>query len=170
MIHWLYGFEVRLVNLVLIVFFLLLSDVGAKNQGMVILMLGDSLTAGYGLPRNLSVPKVLEKKLQGDFPGLKIINGGVSGDTSAGGLSRFDWLTNTRIDLIIIELGANDGLRGLKPRVTFSNLDQILVKSKALGLKVLLTGMKAPPNFGPDYGEEFHRIYFDLCIKKSKCL
>ena len=134
MIHWLYGFEIRLVNLVLIVFFLLLSDVGAKNQGMVILMLGDSLTAGYGLPRYLSVPKVLEKKLQGDFPGLKIINGGVSGDTSAGGLSRFDWLTNTRIDLIIIELGANDGLRGLKPRVTFSNLDQILVKSKALCL------------------------------------
>jgi len=128
-------------------------------------MLGDSLTAGYGLPSNLTIPKLLERKIKSDYPNVSIINGGVSGDTSAGGLSRLDWLLGPSIKAIIIELGANDGLRGINPSTTYSNLDQIIRKSKEFGLQVILTGMLAPPNLGPAYGDEFNRIYPDLAQK-----
>ena len=165
MTRWLYGFEVRLVNSVLLVFCFFLSSAFAKNDTLEILMLGDSLTAGYGLPPNLTIPKLLERKIKSDYPNISIINGGVSGDTSAGGLSRLDWLLGPSIKAIIIELGANDGLRGINPGTTYSNLDQIIRKSKEFGLQVILTGMLAPPNLGPAYGDEFNRIYPDLAQK-----
>ena len=165
MTRWLYGFEVRLVNSVLLIFCFFLSSAFAKNDTLEILMLGDSLTAGYGLPSNLTIPKLLERKIKSDYPNVSIINGGVSGDTSAGGLSRLDWLLGPSIKAIIIELGANDGLRGINPSTTYSNLDQIIRKSKEFGLQVILTGMLAPPNLGPTYGDEFNRIYPDLAQK-----
>ena len=165
MTRWLYGFEVRLVNSVLLIFCFFLSSAFAKNDTLEILMLGDSLTAGYGLPSNLTIPKLLERKIKSDYPNVSIINGGVSGDTSAGGLSRLDWLLGPSIKAIIIELGANDGLRGINPSTTYSNLDQIIRKSKEFGLQVILTGMLAPPNLGPAYGDEFNRIYPDLAQK-----
>ena len=165
MSRWLYGFEVRLVNSVLLIFCFFLSSAFAKNDTLEILMLGDSLTAGYGLPSNLTIPKLLERKIKSDYPNVSIINGGVSGDTSAGGLSRLDWLLGPNIKAIIIELGANDGLRGINPSTTYSNLDQIIRKSKEFGLQVILTGMLAPPNLGPAYGDEFNRIYPDLAQK-----
>ena len=165
MTRWLYGFEVRLVNSVLLTFSFFLSSAFAKNDTLEILMLGDSLTAGYGLPSNLTIPKLLERKIKSDYPNVSIINGGVSGDTSAGGLSRLDWLLGPSIKAIIIELGANDGLRGINPSTTYSNLDQIIRKSKEFGLQVILTGMLAPPNLGPAYGDEFNRIYPDLAQK-----
>ena len=165
MTRWLYGFEVRLVNSVLLIFCFFLSSAFAKNDTLEILMLGDSLTAGYGLPPNLTIPKLLERKIKSDYPNISIINGGVSGDTSAGGLSRLDWLLGPSIKAIIIELGANDGLRGINPSTTYSNLDQIIRKSKEFGLQVILTGMLAPPNLGPAYGDEFNRIYPDLAQK-----
>ena len=165
MTRWLYGFEVRLVNSVLLIFCFFLSSAFAKNDTLEILMLGDSLTAGYGLPSNLTIPKLLERKIKSDYPNVNIINGGVSGDTSAGGLSRLDWLLGPNIKAIIIELGANDGLRGINPSTTYSNLDQIIRKSKEFGLQVILTGMLAPPNLGPAYGDEFNRIYPDLAQK-----
>ena len=165
MTRWLYGFEVRLVNSVLLIFCFFLSSAFAKNDTLEILMLGDSLTAGYGLPSNLTIPKLLERKIKSDYPNVSIINGGVSGDTSAGGLSRLDWLLGPSIKAIIIELGANDGRRGINPCTTYSNLDQIIRKSKEFGLQVILTGMLAPPNLGPAYGDEFNRIYPDLAQK-----
>ena len=165
MTRWLYGFEVRLVNSVLLIFCFFLSSAFAKNDTLEILMLGDSLTAGYGLPPNLTIPKLLERKIKSDYPNISIINGGVSGDTSAGGLSRLDWLLGPSIKAIIIELGANDGLRGINPSTTYSNLDQIIRKSKEFGLQVILTGMLAPPNLGPAYADEFNRIYPDLAQK-----
>ena len=165
MSRWLYGFEVRLVNSVLLIFCFFLSSAFAKNDTLEILMLGDSLTAGYGLPSNLTIPKLLERKIKSDYPNVSIINGGVSGDTSAGGLTRLEWLLGPSIKAIIIELGANDGLRGINPSTTYSNLDQIIRKSKEFGLQVILTGMLAPPNLGPAYGDEFNRIYPDLAQK-----
>ncbi len=165
MTRWLYGFEVRLVNSVLLVFCFFLSSAFAKNDTFEILMLGDSLTAGYGLPQDLTIPKLLERKIKSDYPNVSIINGGVSGDTSAGGLTRLEWLLGPSIKAIIIELGANDGLRGINPSTTYSNLDQIIRKSKEFGLQVILTGMLAPPNLGPAYGDEFNRIYPDLAQK-----
>ena len=94
-----------------------------------------------------------------------MINGGVSGDTSAGGLARLDWLLGDGPDLVIVELGANDGLRGLDPAVTRENLDRIIARIRETGAQVLLAGMVAPPNMGNDYGEKFASLYPDLAQK-----
>ena len=110
MSRWLYGFEVRLVNSVLLIFCFFLSSAFAKNATLEILMLGDSLTAGYGLPSNLTIPKLLERKIKSDYPNVSIINGGVSGDTSAGGLSRLDWLLGPNIKAIIISLSVKGAI------------------------------------------------------------
>lgn len=138
---------------------------GARAQEAVILALGDSLTAGYGLAKQDSFPAQLEKALRADGRQVRVINGGVSGDTSAGGLARMDWLLVENPDLIIVELGANDALRAIDPDRTRENLDNIVAKSKAKGAQVLLAGMLAPPNLGRDYGEEFNAIYPELAKK-----
>jgi acyl-CoA thioesterase-1 len=128
----------------------------------VVLALGDSLTAGYGLPPGKAFPAQLQAALGAHGVDVKVINGGVSGDTSAGGLARLDWLLNEQPDLVIVELGANDGLRGLDPAVTRDNLDRIIARVREAGARVLLTGMLAPPNLGADFGESFNAIYPDL--------
>ena len=133
-----------------------------QNTQIKILVLGDSLTAGYGLDKNGSFPAVLEKYLRASGWDATIANGGVSGDTSAGGKNRLKWALTKNPDVVIIELGANDGLRGLNPNNTKENLAAILRELRQRKISVLLAGMLAPPNFGKTYGQEFKKIYLDL--------
>ena len=146
----------------LILFMLLSFALPAQSQAagpVRILALGDSLSAGYGLMQADAFPNQLQRALNDDGIDAVVINAGVSGDTSAGGLSRLEWALSEGVDAVIIELGANDGLRGLDPGETFKNLDAILSKLKRRELAILLTGMRAPPNLGEDYGREFSDIY-----------
>ena len=137
---------------------------------ITLVSLGDSLTAGYGLaPKDGFTPK-LEAYLRAKGLAVRVINGGVSGDTSSGGLARFDWVVPDAADAIIIELGANDALRGINPDVTHANLTQIIEKSRARGLAILLAGMLAPPNLGSAYGKRFAAIYPDLARKYDVAL
>lgn len=129
------------------------------EDGPIILALGDSLTAGYGLSKADSFPTKLEAALNAKGIAARVINAGVSGDTSAGGLSRVDWLLVDKPDLILLELGANDGLRGQDPASTEQNLAGIIQKAQDAGIRVLLTGMLAPPNLGKDYAEQFNAVF-----------
>ncbi|MCE4222503.1 arylesterase [Methylobacterium sp. C25] len=123
---------------------------------------GDSLTAGYMLPANAAFPAVLEKELKAKGHDVAISNAGVSGDTSTGGLDRLDWSVPDGTDGVILELGANDMLRGTDPAVTRQALDTIISRLKARGIPVLLAGMKASTNLGPDFIAKFDAIYPDL--------
>ncbi len=165
-----YGNAINLVNDLLVLLmlggFVSISPGAAKATDMVrILALGDSLTAGYGLPKKDSFPSQLERALLNKGISAKVTNGGVSGDTSAGGVSRLDWLLSEGFDGVIIELGANDGLRGLEPKETQKNLNSIINLLKQKNIAVLLTGMQAPPNLGSDYGKEFTEIFSYLATK-----
>lgn len=124
-----------------------------------ILALGTSLTQGYGLPPGTEFTTVLQEKLKSAGVDAAIINAGVSGDTSAGGLSRLDWSLADNPKAAIVELGSNDALRGLAPAQTEKNLAAILSKLKAAHVAVLLCGMRAPRNFGPEYAAQFDAIY-----------
>lgn len=145
-----------------------LASAGAQGQGVRprLLLLGDSLTAGYGLPQAQAFPTRLQAALErAGFTG-EIVNAGVSGDTSAGGLSRLDWAIADRPPThAIVALGANDGLRGLPPETMEANLDGIVTKLKARGVKVLIAGMMAPPNLGRDYAERFNAVFARLAAK-----
>ncbi|MEH2564915.1 acyl-CoA thioesterase-1 [Bradyrhizobium sp. AZCC 2289] len=134
--------------------------VTAKPVKMVVL--GDSLSAGYGLPAGAAFPVRLQKAL--DTKGIKVdmINAGVSGDTASGGRDRLDWSVPEGTDAVIVELGANDALRGTDPAVTRAALSDILTRLKARGVTVLLCGMVAPPNYGSDYAARFNAIYPEL--------
>ncbi len=141
----------------------------AGKEPVRILMLGDSITAGYGLPEAESLPVVLEAALRKAGYDVRVTNGGVSGDTTAGGLARLDWMLASKPQLVIVELGANDALRALPPAESYANLDKILSTLDGAGLKVLLAGMLAPPNLGSEYGHAFAAIYPALA-KKHGCL
>jgi acyl-CoA thioesterase-1 len=127
-----------------------------------IVFLGDSLTAGYGLAKNESVPSLIQGRLDAAGRTYEVVNAGVSGDTSAGGLSRLDWSLDGDVRILVVELGANDGLRGLPVAAMKSNLDQIVRRAKARNITVLLTGMEAPPNYGASYTTEFRQVFKDL--------
>lgn len=127
-----------------------------------ILAFGDSLTAGFGLPPGESFPARLEAKLRADGIEARVVNAGVSGDTTAGGLARLDWALADKPDLVILELGANDALRGIDPATVRDNLDKMIAKIQATGAKLLLAGMQAPPNWGKEYQQKFDRIYPEL--------
>jgi acyl-CoA thioesterase-1 len=131
----------------------------AENRETVILALGDSLTAGYRIAGRDSFPSRLEAALRAKGMNARVVNGGVSGDTSAGGLRRLDWLMAEQPALVIVELGANDGLRGIDPAVTRRNLDRIVAEAKGRGVRVLLTGMLAPPNLGREFGDAFNAVF-----------
>ncbi|MDQ2079199.1 arylesterase [Xanthobacteraceae bacterium Astr-EGSB] len=126
---------------------------------MSIVVLGDSLTAGYGLPADQAFPVQLQKALAAKGFAVNVINAGVSGDTSSGGLARLDWSISEGTDAVIVELGANDALRGISPAVTEKALDAILGRLTGRGIPVLLCGMLAPPNMGADYTSAFNAIY-----------
>jgi len=127
-----------------------------------IVVLGDSLTAGYGLDLSQSVPSLLQDQLTSEGYPYEVVNAGVSGDTSAGGLSRLDWSLDGDVRVLILELGANDGLRGLPVAALKQNLETIIARAKARGIQVVLTGMEAPPNYGPAYTAAFRQVYRDL--------
>jgi acyl-CoA thioesterase I len=135
-----------------------------------ILALGDSLTAGYGLDPPLAFPVRLEAALKAKGHDVTVINGGVSGDTVAQGEARLDWVLTDDVDAVIVELGANDALRGLDPAQIEQALLSILTKIKTRGLPVLLAGMKAPPNMGPDYVAAFDGIYLRLAENNGALL
>jgi acyl-CoA thioesterase-1 len=145
-----------------LVFTLALSVSAAQAESTRILALGDSLTAGYGLMDQDGLVPQLNAWFKADGTDITVVNAGVSGDTSAGGLSRLDWALDDGITAMMVILGGNDLLRGIPPQATRANLDAILKEAQARGLKVLLVGMKAPGNFGPAYKEEFDRLYPEL--------
>ena len=163
-----YGGAVRLVNarlvetaLAMVLLLSLAGPAAAQSAGPArLLALGDSLTAGFGLPEEQAFPARLQAWLQRQGLTVTVINAGVSGDTSAGGLARLDWAVgNDPPDYALVELGANDALRGLSPAALYDNLDKILSRLQAKRVKVLLTGMYAPRNYGTDYGKEFDAVY-----------
>ena len=140
----------------------------AAERPIRILAFGDSLTQGYGVPPGDDFPDVLEHALKAKGLNVSVINAGVSGDTSAGGLARLDWSledANNPPDAAILELGANDGLRGLPVDDMAKNLDTILARFKARGIPVLLAGMKAPRNYGDAYAKQFDAVYPQLARK-----
>ena len=130
-----------------------------------LLAFGDSLTHGYGLPAGETFPEQLEAALRADGLDVTVINAGNSGDTTAGGRARLDWALADRPDAVLLELGANDGLRGLDPAATYDNLDAIMARLSAAGLPVLIAGMLAPPNLGREYGDAFNAVYPRLAEK-----
>ncbi len=140
---------------------------GYADKKITILAFGDSLTAGYGLSGEDAFPVQLEAALKARGHQVQIINAGVSGDTSAGGIARIDWSLADKPDVVIVELGANDALRGLDPKGTKKNLQVIIQKSRQAGARVLLVGMKAPPSLGTEYVERFDPIYPELAAELS---
>ncbi|MEO9167986.1 MAG: arylesterase [Aestuariivirga sp.] len=144
-------------NFIILVFTMLL--VLPANAVTTVLALGDSLTAGYGLEAGYAMPDVLQAALQKTGKDITIINAGVSGDTAAQGAARLDWSLTPDVKAIILELGANDALRGLPPEGADKALREIMDKAKAKNLPVLILGMKAPPNLGSDYQTKFDAIY-----------
>lgn len=127
-----------------------------------IVFFGDSLTAGLGLPRAQSVPALIQERLDAEGYRYEVVNAGVSGDTSAGGLRRLEWALDGDVEILVLELGANDGLRGLPVSQMKRNLSEIIAEAKSRGISVILTGMEAPPNYGPLYTVEFRRAFREL--------
>lgn len=140
----------------------LLMAVPARAEPVTLLALGDSLTAGFGLAPGEGFPAQLEAALIARGHDVRVLDAGVSGDTSSGGLARLDWSLDPATDAVIVELGANDALRGIDPSVTRASLDGIMANLQNRGLPVLLAGMIAPPNMGEAYGAAFNPIYAEL--------
>ena len=161
------------ISAVLAAMFLLLagfSPVSAQNRPITILALGDSLTAGLGLQPSDAFPVKLEAALKARGHNVAVVNAGVSGDTALDGASRLDWALSEEVDAVIVELGANDALRGLPPKQAEQALDDILARLKAKALPVLLAGMLAPPNLGPEYQASFDGMYLRLSEKYGALL
>ena len=137
-----------------------------------ILILGDSLTEGYGVSAQQAFPSLLEKKLNDEFSSDKnssyeIINAGISGSTSSGGVSRIEWLLKSKPDFLILALGGNDGLRGVPVEETKNNLEKIILAAKSKDIPTLLAGMKMPPNYGIEYTREFSKQFEDLANQEN---
>jgi acyl-CoA thioesterase I len=164
-----YGRRAAIVN-GLAVLTLLAAPADAQARARIV-VLGDSLTAGYGLPKAQAFPARLEAALRQAGIEATVIDAGVSGDTSAGGLARLDWAVgNPAPEFAIVELGANDGLRGLSPQAMEANLDKILGRLAARNVRILLAGMRAPRNLGREYAEEFDGVFARLAQKHGAVL
>jgi acyl-CoA thioesterase-1 len=135
-----------------------------------IVFLGDSLTAGLGIGRDQAVPALIQQRLRREGYAYDVVNAGNSGDTSDGGLTRLDWSLSGEVAVLVIELGANDGLRGIAPERTRANLESIVTTAKRRGITVLLTGMEAPPNYGPAYTAEFRETFRQVAAKEHVAL
>ena len=142
----------------------------AAERTVRIVALGDSLTAGLGLPGDAAFPARLERALKAKGLAVEVANAGVSGDTATGGLARLDWSVPEGTDAVIVELGANDMLRGTDPKITRQALTEIVHRLTARRIAVLLAGMRAAPNLGPDYGGEFEAIFSDLAAQNGVLL
>jgi acyl-CoA thioesterase I len=142
----------------------------AQESEFSLVILGDSLSAGYGLSQEAAFPAVLETRLRARGHKVRLVNAGVSGDTAQNGLERLDWSVPEGTSGVILELGANDMLRGQDPAATRLALETIIVRLKARGIPVLLAGMRAAPNLGSDYGRRFDRLFPDLATKHALIL
>ena len=130
----------------------------ARGEGVVV-ALGDSLTAGLGVAADEAFPARLQARLRAEGYDYRVVNAGVSGDTTAGGLRRVDWALHAHPDVVIVALGANDGLRGQSPQAIRANLEEIVARLQAAGVRVLLVGMRLPPNYGAEYTKEFEAVF-----------
>jgi len=155
-------------NLLIISFLALFQTPPTK----LILFYGDSLTAGYGLSTEDAFPAIVEEKLNKKGKPTKVVNAGLSGETTAGGLNRLDWVLKQPVDIFVLELGGNDGLRGLPLDQTEKNLQAIIdkVKTKYPKAKIVIAGMLVPPNMGPDYSTRFSKIFPELAKKNKAAL
>lgn len=135
----------------------------------VVLFLGDSLSAGFGLDVTQAFPSLVQGKIEQEKLPFKVVNAGLSGETTAGGLRRIDWLFKQKIDVLVIELGGNDGLRGIEPSETEKNLQGIInkMREKNPDARIVLAGMQAPPNMGKTYTEKFRALFPALAKKNS---
>ena len=159
----------KLCGRALLSLLLLMAAVGAAPQGGVILFLGDSITAGYGLELAQAYPALIQEKINAKGWRFKAVNAGQSGDTSSGALDRLDWLLKNKVAVLVLELGGNDGLRGLPVESTRKNLQSIIDRTKAKypSARIVIAGMKVPPNMGREYGERFEAIFTDLATKNK---
>jgi acyl-CoA thioesterase-1 len=139
-----------------------------------IVFFGDSLTAGYGLndPSSEAYPALLQQKIEAEKPGWRAVNAGLSGETTSGGLRRVDWILRQPVDIFVLALGGNDGLRGIDPAVSRANLLQILerVRAKYPQAKLVLAGMQMPPSMGADFAKAFEQMYPDVAEKTGAVL
>jgi acyl-CoA thioesterase-1 len=145
---------------------------GAASGPKTVLFLGDSITAGYGLDPAQAYPALIQEMIEANGWNYRVINAGQSGDTSAGGLSRLDWLLKNRVDVLVLQLGGNDGLRGILPGVMKKNLQAIIdrTRDKYPGVKVVIAGMKVPPNLGGPYARQFEAVFSALARKNRAAL
>jgi acyl-CoA thioesterase-1 len=165
-----YGRFAAAVNSLLVTLALCLAPLWtahAQSAPVKLAILGDSLAAGYGVKPEQAIPARLEAALKAQGRSVAVINHGVSGDTTAGGLQRLDWMLADKPDIVMVELGANDALRALDPAEAERNLDTIIGKLKAAGVTVWLAGMLAPRNFGPEYTRQFDGMYKRLAEKHN---
>ena len=149
----------------------MIAAAGARAEPPVILVFGDSLSAGYGLPQGKGWVDLLEQKLAHEKNGARVVNASISGETSLGGRNRLAAaLSQHRPQLVVLELGANDALRGQSLPTLQENLAAMVKQSQAAGAKVLLLGMRIPPNYGPDYTKKFHALYADVARQTGAAL
>ncbi len=141
-----------------------------EDSKKVLVVFGDSLSAGYGLQAGQSYPDGLQRELNAQGYPWRVVNLGISGDTTVGGLARVQSVTALRPSVVLLELGANDGLRGMPVTRTRDNLDQMILTFQRAGARVVLAGMTLPPNYGPDYVTSFTKIYTDLAAKYKLAL
>lgn len=138
------------------------GSISAAAESPLILFLGDSLTAGYGLAESQAFPALIERELVAEGVEARVVNAGVSGDTTAGALARLDWVLSQEPDVVVVGLGGNDGLRGLDLAATEENLRRIVETSRQAGARVILLGMRIPPNYGLDYAGRFRDMYEEV--------
>ncbi|MEP2772968.1 MAG: arylesterase [Fulvivirga sp.] len=162
--------SLRTYNLTLLLSIVFLFSFKAEKT--TILFFGDSLTAGYGLSKEQAFPNLIEQELKEAGHDVDVINAGLSGETSAGGLNRIDWILKQPIDIFVLELGANDGLRGIPVEATTKNLQAIIdkVKEKYPDTKIIIAGMMVPPNLGQDYSRKFRSMFEHLADKNDAML
>ena len=151
---------------------LLFGIAAAAPSPQTVLFLGDSITAGYGLELSQAYPALIQQRINKEGFNFKVINAGQSGDTSAGGLARMDWLLKNKIDVLVLELGGNDGLRGLPVEVIRKNLQAIIDRARKQypQIKIVVAGMKMPPNMGGQYSREFEAMFAALAKKNNAAL
>jgi acyl-CoA thioesterase-1 len=162
----------RIIRVLLLGCFSALGLGATAPTPKIILVLGDSVAAGYGIDLTQAFPARIQEKIAAKGWNFKVVNAGQSGDTSAGGLGRMDWLLKNRVDVLVLELGANDGLRGVAAEVTKANLQAIIdrTKQKYPRARIVIAGMKTPPNMGRIFGREFETIFSDLAKKNNAAL
>lgn len=144
-----------------------LAPAAAQAQERVIVAFGDSLTSGLGVPVDQTYPALLGERLRREGYAYKVVNAGVSGDTTAGGLRRVDWALRLKSEIVILELGVNDALRGQNLASVRANLDQIVARFQAAGARVLVAGMRLPPNYGTPYAADFYRLFSEVARARN---